>query len=63
MIIQDARQIKEFINIPPQVDEQCDLCVKTANHYVLTIQDVELKLCNDCFGYVISIEAMLHLSN
>jgi hypothetical protein len=63
MKIPNPQQIKEFFNLPPIIDEQCELCTKTANHYVITRAGYEFLVCEKHFTIVLSVEAMLQLSN
>ena len=63
MTISNPVQIKEFINLSSEIDVQCNLCYKTANHLVITRQQLELMVCEDCFGKMLVIECMFRYEN
>ena len=63
MTIPHPIQIKYFHNIPPNMDQQCDLCPDTASHLIVTVKDIQIIVCQDCFSKMMAIESMLRSTN
>jgi hypothetical protein len=63
MLIPNPIQIREFLDLPEESYEDCELCIRQASHLVITKNDESLNVCCKCFMLMLSVESLLKWSN